>query len=59
MAITVKRKQDENIDSLLRRLKKKCKEDKLFFHVMERTYFKKPSEKKRLKFKNRKQEGDT
>lgn len=53
--ISVIKKNNENIESLLSRFKKKIKDDKLFLRILDKEFFVKPSQKRRLKRKkNRK-----
>ena len=47
--ITVKPYKNENIDSLLLRFKRECKNDRLFLRIAEKEFFVKPSLKRRNK----------
>jgi ribosomal protein S21 len=58
MSIGVKARKGELVESLYQRFKKKVKEGKVFVLAMEKSYYRKPSEIRRLKNKRKKIVGD-
>ncbi len=56
--IEVIARKGENVESLYGRFKKLCKKDGLFLRINEKSFYMKPSEKRRLKQKRRKKQGD-
>jgi ribosomal protein S21 len=54
MSITVVKNKGEGVESLCNRFKRKCKEEKLLFQILQKEFYMKPSEKRRIKQKRRK-----
>ena len=58
MAVTVKARKNEQVESLFGRFKRKLKSEKRILEILKNEFYVKPSEKKRAKFnqmKRRKQ----
>lgn len=56
MAITVKAKKGERVESLYIRFKRKCKSEKLFLQIVKNQFYIKPSQKRRQKINSRRKE---